>query len=309
PRSIPVPGVGLNNVFYLPQIFGLFIPNNIAIGKEERKNLAIIGSSFIGMEMAAVCAKKANVSVIGMEKVPFERVLGIEVGGAIQKLHEASGISFYLQSGVKEIEPLDIDPSRGGAVILTDGRKIPADVIVIGAGVAPATEFLKGSPGFTLEKDGSLKVDENFKIEGLCDVFAIGDVARLTYHKTGESIRIEHWSFAENTGRAVAGIIAKKPSVSFKKIPYFWSNQLGKGIRYAGYASSFDDVIIQGSLEEFKFAAYYARDDKILAVATISKDPLASHSSELLRLDAFPSATEIRNGKNPLDVPLIAKSR
>ncbi|CAG8730649.1 21360_t:CDS:10, partial [Dentiscutata erythropus] len=293
PRSIPVPGVGLNNVFYL-RTFEDYEKIEQAIGKEEKKNLAIIGSSFIGMEMAAVCAKKANVSVIGMDKVfwnylslahrdqvPFERVLGIEVGGAIQKLHEANGISFYLQSGVKEIEPLDTELSRGGAVILTDGRRIPADVIVIGAGVAPATEFLKGSPGFTLEKDGSLKVDENFKIEGLDDVFAIGDVARLIYHKTGESVRIEHWSFAENTGRAVAGIIAKTPSVSFKKIPYFWSNQLGKGIRYTGYASSFDDVIIQGSLEEFKFAAYYARDDKILAVATISKDPLASHSSEL----------------------------
>ncbi|RIB13505.1 hypothetical protein C2G38_2019167 [Gigaspora rosea] len=305
PRSIPIPGVGLNNVLYL-RTFEDYEKIEQAIGKEEKKNLAIIGSSFIGMEMAAICAKKANVSVIGMEKVPFERVLGIEVGGAIQKLHEASGVSFYLQSGVKEIKPLDTDPNRGGAVILTDERKIPADVIVIGAGVAPATEFLKGSPGFTLEKDGSLKVDENFKVEGLDDVFAIGDIARFSYHKTGESIRIEHWSFAENTGRAVAGIIAKKPPIPFKKIPYFWSNQLGKGIRYAGYASSFDDVIIQGSLEEFKFAAYYARDDKILAVATISKDPLASHSSELLRLGLFPSATEIRNGKNPLDVPLIA---
>ncbi|CAG8530837.1 577_t:CDS:10 [Gigaspora rosea] len=302
PRSIPIPGVGLNNVLYL-RTFEDYEKIEQAIGKEEKKNLAIIGSSFIGMEMAAICAKKANVSVIGMEKVPFERVLGIEVGGAIQKLHEASGVSFYLQSGVKEIKPLDTDPNRGGAVILTDERKIPADVIVIGAGVAPATEFLKGSPGFTLEKDGSLKVDENFKVEGLDDVFAIGkltfkyikymrqfllttsdskgDIARFSYHKTGESIRIEHWSFAENTGRAVAGIIAKKPPIPFKKIPYFWSNQLGKGIRYAGYASSFDDVIIQGSLEEFKFAAYYARDDKILAVATISKDPLASHSSEL----------------------------
>ncbi|CAG8612364.1 10834_t:CDS:10, partial [Cetraspora pellucida] len=296
PRSIPIPGIGLNNVFYL-RTFEDYEKIEQAIGKEETKNLAIIGSSFIGMEVAAMCAKKANVSVIGMEKVPFERVLGLEVGSAIQKLHEASGVSFYLQSGVKEIKPSDTDPKKGGTVILSDDRKIPADVIVIGAGVVPATEFLKDSPGFTLERDGSLKVDENFKVEGLDDVFAIGDIARFTYHKTGESIRIEHWSFAENTGRAVAEIIAKKSVMSFKKIPYFWSNQLGKGIRYAGYASSFNDVIIQGNLEEFKFAAYYARDDKILAVATISKDPLASHSSELLRLGAFPSASEIKNGK------------
>ncbi|CAG8569057.1 15640_t:CDS:2, partial [Racocetra fulgida] len=218
PRSIPIPGIGLNNVFYLRTF-----EDYEKIEQEENKNLTIIGSSFIGMEVAAMCAKKVKVSVIGMEKVPFERVLGLEVGGAIQKLHEASGVSFYLQSGVKEIEPL---------MILADGRKIPADVIVIGAGVAPATGFLKDSPGFTLEKDGSLKVDENFKVEGLDDVFAIGKIAE---------------------------IIAKKSAPSFKKIPYFWSNQLGKGIRYAGYAAGFDDVIIKGNLEEFKFAAYYAR--------------------------------------------------
>jgi len=113
-------------------------------------------------------------------------------------------------------------------------------------------------------------------------------------------------SFAENTGRAAADAIASKKTTPFKKIPYFWSNQLNKGLRYCGYASSFDDVIVQGSLEEKKFAAFYARDDKIVAVASISIDPLVSHCSELLRLGKFPTATEIRNGLDPLTVPLTA---
>ncbi|CAG8736196.1 4412_t:CDS:2, partial [Acaulospora morrowiae] len=117
------------------------------------------------------------------------------------------------------------------------------------------------------------------------------------YHITGESLRIEHWSFAVNTGRAVAELIAKNRLVPFKRIPYFWSAQYGKSLRYAGYASSYDDVIVHGSLEELKFAVYYSRGDKVLAVATLGKDPVASHCAELLRLGLLPSATEIRAGK------------
>ncbi|CAG8469044.1 368_t:CDS:10 [Diversispora eburnea] len=280
PRSIPVPGIEFSNVFFL-RTYSDYEKIENAVGKKERKDLVIIGSSFIGMEVAAMCTKKANVSVIGMEKVPFERILGHEIGAALKKLYESNGVKFYLQADVKEIQPSETDPTRAGSVLLDGGKKIYADFIVMGTGVKPATEFLKDSPGFNLQRDGSLNVDEQFKVEGLEDVFAIGDIARFPYHITGETLRIEHWSFAENTGRGVAAVITNTNIKPFKKTPYFWSNQLGKGIRFAGYASSYDDIIIQGSLEELKFAAYYARGDKILAVCTISKDPWASHCSEL----------------------------
>ncbi|CAG8473690.1 1080_t:CDS:10 [Acaulospora morrowiae] len=305
PRSIPIPGIDLGGVLYLRTYDDHKRIEN-AVAGEEKKNVVIIGSSFIGMEVAAICAKKANVSVIGMETVPFERILGLEVGRTIQKLHETNNVKFYMSASVKGIEPSSTDPTKVGAVIINDGVKIPADIIVVGAGVAPATEFLKDSRGFTLEKDGSIKVDENFKVVGLKDVYAIGDIARFPYHITGESLRIEHWSFAVNTGRAVAELIAKKRLVPFKRIPYFWSAQYGKSLRYAGYASSYDDVIVHGSLEELKFAVYYSRGDKVLAVATLGKDPLASHCAELLRLGLLPSATEIRAGKDPLDIEIKA---
>nr|CAG8572824.1 202_t:CDS:2 [Entrophospora candida] len=191
------------------------------------------------MEVASISAKRANVSVIGMEKVPFERVLGLEIGGALKKLHEKNGIKFYLETGVNSIEASESDPTKCSAVVLKNGTKIPADIVVVGPGVVPETGFLKGTPGITLERDG--------------------DIARFPYHETGETIRIEHWTFAENTGRAAASEIVIKNQKPFKKLPYFWSAQHGKSFRYAGYASSFDDVIIDGSLDELKFAAYYAR--------------------------------------------------
>jgi len=305
PRSIPIPGIDLKNVLYL-RTYDDYKDIAKAVTGDEKKNIVIIGSSFIGMEISAIIASKANVSVIGMEKVPFERVLGEKIGAVFQKLHENAGVKFYMRAGVKAIEPSEIDPSIGGAVVLQDGTKIKADAIIVGAGVVPSTDFLKNTAGFTLERDGSLKVTEDFKVEGLEDVYAIGDIARFPYFATNETLRIEHWSFAENTGRAAAEAITTKKILPFKRIPYFWSNQLGKGLRYCGYASSYDDVIVQGSLEEMKFGAFYARGDKIVAVASMAKDPLVSHSSELLRLGIFPTATEVRNGKDPLDVPLTA---
>ncbi|RUS31373.1 hypothetical protein BC938DRAFT_477956, partial [Jimgerdemannia flammicorona] len=149
----------------------------------------------------------------------------------------------------------------------------------------------------------------------LCISFA-GDIARFHWDLTGEDLRVEHWSHAENTGRLVAlNILGKKKT--FDKVPYFWtvSNpfplrrtffvdefaaQHGKSIRYTGYASSFDDVIIQGSTEELSFVAFYVRKypvdgpnsrildinfarcgEKVVAVLSLNKDPVVSHSNEL----------------------------
>ncbi|KAG9296414.1 hypothetical protein G9A89_015006 [Geosiphon pyriformis] len=299
PRSIPIPGIGLHKVLYLRTV-----QDNAQINKEindgEKKNLVIIGSSFIGMEVASITAKKANVSVIGMEKVPFQRVLGEKIGTVLQKLHEDNGVKFYLNSGVKALEPSTVDPGRVGAVILSDDTKIPADIVLIGAGVAPSTEFLRDSPEFPLERDGGLRVNEHFQVEGLQDIYATGDIASYPYHVTGERIRVEHWAYAENTGRAVGSHIAKKNLSPFRKIPYFWSAQHGKSLRFTGHAKKYDDLIIHGNLEEFSFAGYYALGDQVLAIITMGKDPIASHSAELLRLGKFPSATEIRNAISPI---------
>ncbi|CAG8568422.1 4419_t:CDS:10 [Paraglomus brasilianum] len=303
PRSIPIPGNDLGNVFCLRVVHDNTKIDQ-AIGTGEKKNVVIIGSSFIGMEVASIAAKRANVTVVGIEKVPFERHLGEKVGAALKAFHEKNGVTFRLDTGVASIEPSVIDSSKVGSVVLSDNTVLPADVVVVGVGVAPATEFLRSSPGFNLEPDGSLKVDEHLMVEGIDSVYAVGDICRFKYHITGELLRVEHWNFAENTGRAAAVNITNNNSTPFTKVPYFWSAQHGKSLRYAGYASSFDDIIIHGDLDALAFAAYYTQGDKVVAVTTMSKDPIASHSAELLRLHKFPSATEIRNGLDPLQITL-----
>jgi len=308
PRSLPLKGTDLANVFTLRSVHN---SNAIAAAINNvpgRPKLVIVGSSFIGMEMAAVASKKADVTVIGAENVPFQRVLGESVGKALKGLHEQNGVNFHLGAEIDCFEPKSQDKNFVGYVVLKSGEKIPADLVVSAVGVAPATEFLKASPGFQLERDGSLRVDKHFQVIGWeGNVYATGDIARFPYHydSANAEIRIEHWSVAENTGRLVAAnIAAGAPIKTFENVPYFWTGQYGKSLRYCGYGGGYDDVVVQGNLNELSFAAFYVRGDAVLAVASLNKDPIVSHAAQLIRLQKMPTATEIRSGKNILDIQI-----
>lgn len=266
PKKLPIPGVDLENVFTFRgindsikvdagDIHPLYTPLSellmpIFVAAKEGKKLVVIGSSFIGMEIviSALKRKLASIDVIGRGSVPFESVLGKEVGGAIQKVklsthssaarlcsgvqyHESQGVKFHMGGQVEKIIASESDAKFATGVEITDkdGQKqvIDADFVLLAVGVSPATEFLKQSNGFpqdVLQKDGGVLVDEHLKVRGLEDVYAIGDVAMYhdIYH--GGDIRIEHWNVAGNQGRAVGRTISGSPT-PFSKIPIFWSGR------------------------------------------------------------------------------------
>lgn len=159
--------------------------------------MVIIGSSFIGMEAALAASKKANVTVIGMDKVPFESILGPQIGDALRKNHEKQGIKFHLSAELSHFEPSSKDPSKVGNVVLKSGEKIPADLVLIGAGVKPVTDYAQNIPGIKIDdKDKSIEVDEHLRVKGIGkdNVYAIGDIAKFPDVKTGDLMRIEHWN-------------------------------------------------------------------------------------------------------------------
>ncbi|TPX36664.1 hypothetical protein SmJEL517_g01365 [Synchytrium microbalum] len=322
PRTLPVPGKDLKNVFVLrtatdSNAIEKAVADAAAAagGGDAKPNLVIVGSSFIGMEAASILAKQANIAVIGMEKVPFERVLGTRVGTAMATLNTNNGIKLKMEAVVDRFEPSASDKTKIGAVVLKTKEVVAADVIVIGAGVIPKTDFLKDS-GIKLDRDGGITVDAQLRVPDAEGVFAVGDVARYPYHVTGEMVRVEHWNVAQNHGRLVARNIVSltkglEPKLNFVQIPFFWTVQFGKSIRYAGHAESFDD----GSTEldstggGLAFMAYYVRGENVLAVAGLGKDPLVSYCSELLRLGKMPSASELKTGKSPSEVALADPSK
>ncbi|OTA70718.1 FAD/NAD(P)-binding domain-containing protein [Hypoxylon sp. EC38] len=308
PRSLPVQGFKvLENIFPLRTVHDTKKIVD-AIGSKGKK-IVIVGSSFIGMEVANATAADNDVTIIGQETVPLERVLGKEVGAGLQKLLEGKGVKFYMSAGVDKAEPSGSNPSKVGSVYLKDGTKLEADLVVLGVGVAPSTGYLKENKVVRLEDDGSLKTDENFSVVGLKDVYAIGDIASYPYHGPGGQgnyTRIEHWNVAQNQGRVVAHHIVNPSLKSEFFTPIFWSALTGQ-LRYCGNSMhGWDELVLQGNPGEGKFVAYYCKGETVVAMASMGVDPAMVQSAELMKLGAMPSKTELKGGLDILSVSLPA---
>lgn len=316
PRRLPLPGFkDLGNVFVLRSVSD--VQDILAAVGDKNKNIAVIGSSFIGMEVGNALSKDNNVSIVGMESTPLERVMGVKVGSVFRNLVEKSGVKFYMSASVEKATPSTTDSSKVGAVHLKDGTEIPADLVVLGVGVSPATGFLQNNSKINLERDGSLKTDESFAVAGLDDVYAIGDIATYPYHGPGggqgglSHVRIEHWNVAQNAGRSVGRSIAHALSSSSKHpikpkqfIPIFWS-AMGSQLRYCGNTmNGYDDIVMKGEPENAKFAAFYTLGETVVAVASMGMDPVNSKSAELMRRRNMPSKSQLEAGVNVLDLDL-----
>uniref|UniRef100_A0A1Y1KR08 Rieske domain-containing protein n=1 Tax=Photinus pyralis TaxID=7054 RepID=A0A1Y1KR08_PHOPY len=303
-RTLPLNGFRvLGNIFTLRNVHDVKAIVD-ALG-DKGKKVVIVGASFIGMEVANAICKDNAVTVADMSKVPLERVLGEKVGAGIQKAVEAKGVKFHLGGGIERAEPSASNPSKVGAVILQDGTKLEADLVILGVGVMPATDYLRDNSVLRLEKDGSVQTDENFQVSGLKDVYAIGDIATHPYSGPGgegKLVRIEHWNVAQNSGRHVANHIVNPTQKRPLNIPIFWS-ALGAQMRYCGNtANGWDDVIVDGDPAEAKFVAYYTKGETVVAMASMGRDPLMSQSSELMRLNKMPSKKHIQDGVDVLSI-------
>jgi NADPH-dependent 2,4-dienoyl-CoA reductase/sulfur reductase-like enzyme/nitrite reductase/ring-hydroxylating ferredoxin subunit len=236
PNQLPLDGLkgDLENVFLLRNLEhtqGIMK----AAGEDGGKKVVVIGSSFIGMEAGnALAGKKHDVTIVGMESEPMERVLGTKIGAILRKLLEKNGVKFKMGASVEKGNASKSNSKAIGSVSLKDGTELEADLVVEGVGVKPGTEYLKDNSSIQLEKDGSVSVDESFAVKGLKDVYAIGDIATYPYNGPGGNgapVRIEHWDVAQNMGRSVASVINGGKPKPF--IPVFWS-AVGSQLRYCG---------------------------------------------------------------------------
>ncbi len=223
----------------------------------EIEHVAVIGSSFIGLETAASLATRGlGVTVITDSSVPFEDTLGEELGKMYRELHEQHGVKFHFGDTVERVNTK--------SVRLASGETVPADLVIIGTGVKPTgTEILHG---INPAEDGGLDVNDEMYV--VRDVWAAGDIARFVDPRTGERTRIEHWRLAEQQGRVAASAMAdteESERIEYTAVPYFWTRQYGMTLKYVGHAPSWDDVVIDGSLAKRDFTAYYLKGDRVLA--------------------------------------------
>jgi NADPH-dependent 2,4-dienoyl-CoA reductase/sulfur reductase-like enzyme/nitrite reductase/ring-hydroxylating ferredoxin subunit len=282
PNRLDIPGVDLENVFTLRSFDD---SRRIIEASEKATRVAVIGASFIGMETAySLSQRKLSVTVIAPDSVPFETTLGEEVGRLFQTLHEQNGVTFRLGATVRGFEGSGAVES----VVLEDGEQIQADLVVVGVGVKPATGFLKG---IELLSDGSLKVDQHFRVGD--GIYAAGDIATFPYPYTGEPTRIEHWRTAEQQGRIAGRNMAGKIA-SYTGVPFFWTNQVGLYFRYVGCSKQWDEVIIDGDVSSQDFIAFYVKDGRVVAAAGNNREKEMASIEELMRANDMPSPEQLR---------------
>ncbi|XP_028662728.1 apoptosis inducing factor mitochondria associated 4 [Erpetoichthys calabaricus] len=274
PRKLKCPGSDLGNVRLLRTPSDASAIFQAAVGK----NVVVLGTSFIGMEMASYLSEKASsVSVVGSSRAPFLNTFGKEVGQLARKMLESKGVKFYLQDGVKELKG---DNGQVTHVVLKSGTVLPADVFVAGIGVLPNSGFLESS-SIALDSNKFVIVNK-FMQTNIPDVFAAGDITSFPlFLARNKRVSIGHWQIAQAQGR-IAALNMLKKDVQINSVPFFWSALAGKSFRYTGYGEGYTEVVFKGSIEEMKFLAFYIKEDAVVAVASLNFDPAVSRVAEIL---------------------------
>ena len=286
PRKLDVPGAELEGVITVREA-----ADAVAARKRagDSSKVIIVGGSFIGLETAMSLGKHgADITVVSPEEVLFEKVFGPKVGEYIKGLHEAKGVTFRLESKVGSITGRD---GQVTGVKLEDGSELPADLIIVGIGVSPVTDYVEG---IAFRNDHSLTVDGHLAVHGE-GAWAAGDIA--TYPDREGMVRIEHWKVAGQQGRVAGRNMAGKAD-AYQMVPYFWTNQQGVNLRYVGHGTDFDDIIFDGEPgSDEGFLAFYVKDAHVQACLGVKRDTDVAAVNELMALGKMPATDELR-GQN-----------
>lgn len=224
------------------------------------KRAVLIGAGFIGLEVAAsLRARGLEVHVVAPESLPLARVLGNALGAFVKALHEEHGVAFHLGTTTKAIE--------ASSVTLANGEVLPADLVVMGAGVSPEISLAQAA-GITVDR--GIVVDEFLRTSSP-DVWAAGDVARWPVARSGALVRVEHWVVAERMGQIAARNVLGQ-NVRCDIVPFFWSAHYDVTINYVGHAESWDRIDVAGRIEARDAAVAFRRAGKTLAMATLGRD-------------------------------------
>jgi NADPH-dependent 2,4-dienoyl-CoA reductase/sulfur reductase-like enzyme/nitrite reductase/ring-hydroxylating ferredoxin subunit len=257
PVRLPIPGGDGARVFTLRSLADSRAIIAAAAGSEAA---VVIGASFIGLEVAASLRERGlKVDVVAPEQRPLEKVLGAELGDVVRAKHEAKGVVFHLGRKPKAVEE--------GAVLLDDGERLAAGLVVMGVGVRPRTGIAEAAG---LRVDHGVVVDSRLRTSDP-DIFAAGDIARFPYALPGGgNARIEHWVVAERQGQ-VAALNMLGRDVEYAEAPFFWSQHYDLPINYVGHGTGWDRTETAGTADK-DFLVKYLKAGRLVAEATIHRD-------------------------------------
>ena len=299
PKIPPIKGATLDGVYTLRSMEDAKLIK--AASHDQR--VVIVGTGFIGMEVASALAQSgttASITVIGKDHRVMGNIVSETVSNALIKLHKENGVEFVFDASVSEITAAknttdnnEDNFSQVSGVKLANGEQIDADIVILGTGVTPRIELLQD----TNHPDG-VKVDEHLQLRD--GVYALGDIAKAP-NQLGR-MRIEHWRVALQHGMVTAAAILNDDKVKSlqERIPFFWTMQYGKSLRYSGHAATPDHGILMGSPDSFNYIEYYFDDEdentRASAASSLGRDKELVAFSELLRQGHAPTRAQINSG-------------
>ncbi|GLP77369.1 ferredoxin reductase [Mycobacterium antarcticum] len=221
------------------------------------RHAVVIGAGFIGCEVAAsLRSLGVGVTLVEPQPTPLASVLGTEIGELVARLHRAEGVDVRCGIGVTEVQ----GSGHVEKVVLSDGTELDADIVVVGIGSRPSTDWLEGS-GVAVDNGVICDVAGRTSVP---NVWAIGDVASWR-DVTGHQVRVEHWSNVAEQARAIVPAMLGVDAASAVVVPYFWSDQYDVKIQCLGEPEA-DDVVHLVADDGRKFLAYYERDGAVVGV-------------------------------------------
>lgn len=259
-RDVSIPGGDLDGVFRLRTVEDAArIRDEMVAGRRA----VIVGMGFIGSEVAASLRQKGlDVVAIDPSKTPLHRVLGEAVGESLAAIHRAHGVRTVFEDTVAAFE----GRRRVGRVITKGGLRIDCDFVVAGIGIEPAVDMLDGSG---IDIDNGVLVDQYCQTN-VAGIYAAGDVANHYHPVFGRHIRVEHWQNAAKQGAAAARNMLGK-NVAYDEIPWFWSDQYDANLQYAGFHTTWEQLIVRGSLDSGSYLACYVNNGRIDAAVGLNR--------------------------------------
>ena len=258
-RLLDFPGSELKSIFYLRDL-----DDAEAIKKdlETSENLVIIGAGYIGLEAAAIAAKKnKKVTIIEMADRVMNRTVDPQISEYYLNLHKSYGVKFHFNTSLETINEV----SNSLEVVCSDGTEVKADSVLIGAGVVPNIELAEEAG---INCDNGIIVNEfgqtNFK-----NIYACGDCTNHPNKILNKNLRLESVHNAMEQAKTVASSVMNNP-IEYNQVPWFWSDQYDHKLQIVGLSGDHDMVTMRGNTNDAKFMLFYTKDEELIAVDAIN---------------------------------------
>jgi 3-phenylpropionate/trans-cinnamate dioxygenase ferredoxin reductase subunit len=299
-RALPVPGAELDGVFALRTLADADILRDRLL---QARDVVVVGAGFIGLEFASVAiGAGAAVHIVEITHHPMGRVVSAQTSRFFTEAHRAWGAVVSLGTGVTRILG---DGRRATAVETSDGRILPAELVLICIGVVPNAELAHHAG---LATDNGIVVNE-YLATGASAIAAIGDCANFPTRFAEGRVRLESVQNGVDQAREVAARIAGKRVAPYDKVPWFWSDQRDLKLQIAGITVGHDAAVVRGDPDSGGFSVFCFRGTRLIGVESVNRPADHIVARRLLAV-ADPALTPAQAADESYDLKAqLARSR